>query len=62
MEVLLGWMVINMKVNLRPIILKVLEDIPGLMEESMRDFGRTTKCTVRERLFGLMEENTKESI
>lgn len=48
-----------MKVNLRPTTLKVSEDIPGLTEESTKGFGRITRCTVKEPLYGLMVENTR---
>jgi hypothetical protein len=52
-------MAINMRVNLRPTTLKGSGDIPGTIAESMKDFGRTIKCTVKEPLSGLMEGNTK---
>ena len=40
---LLGWMATDTKVNSKQTILKVMVDIPGLMEGNFKDFGKTTK-------------------
>lgn len=51
-----------MKESSRLTISKVTADTSGSMDESMKDFGRTTKCTVRAPLFGLMAASTRESM
>ena len=61
MEPLLGSMETSMKDNLRRITSKVMADIFGSMEESMRVSGKTTKCTERVLSSGPMVENMKEN-
>lgn len=59
MGLLLGLMEIVTKDSLEAITLKVMVDISGLMVESLKVSGRTTKCMDEALLFGLMVENTK---
>ena len=51
-----------MRGSSKPITSKDMDDTSGWTEENMRDTGRTTRCTVRALLFGLMGGNMRESI
>lgn len=37
-------------------------DISGSTEESSKAFGKTTKCTEKEHLCGVMDVNTKANM
>jgi hypothetical protein len=50
------------KVNSKPTILKATAISAGMTERSMKDFGSKTKCMEKEISYGLMEEDTRESI
>jgi len=50
------------KDNLKLILSTAMDTLLGLMEKSIRDFGKITKCMERVILSGLMDEDIKENI
>ena len=59
MELSAGSMETNTRVNSRLITSKDTADISGSMVVSSKVFGKTTRCTERVPLFGVMAENTR---
>ena len=51
-----------MKVNSTRTTLKDMDDIPGLMVDNMKGFGKITKCMGKVLLYGRMGANIKDSI
>ncbi len=62
MEHSVGLTETNMKVSSKPIILKAMVDTFGLTAASLKAFGKTIRCMVKARLYGLMVVNTKENM
>lgn len=58
----IGQMEINTKESSNLTILKDLENILGLIKESMKDFGKIIKCMEKELLYGQMVENMRETM
>ena len=61
MALFVGLTEIDMKVSSMLITLRDMEDIPGLMGDNMKGFGKIIKCMGKVLLYGLMGVNTKDS-